>query len=824
MLKYRKSKRESILLMQTFLGKRLQLYFDNKVFTNTEVEDFLLNEISDCIHNKDDLLICYPNSNFIVPMVLGSVLKNETDNFNKQLNPTRRTTILLITNNREFIPLLKSISLKTGDLFDMCKSQHQVLMENNIFCDIDDPFYARIYWRHIFSNYYNNEIPNTIPLDYFLPISKGYYSFNQLSRGEMNKIGRKDNIQESVFLVTNNINAFEIEQLHYDYVFIDFSTINKSIRNIPKGSLCFFDKPLDDRINRLNKNNTKKYFIDGKILEFFTEENLKSADSPFSRPISELSLDTNISNITIQYLKTEFEDELENAFILLKRLILKNFDPYDLRLLRTLLYNIIKMPVEAVMYDGVAKYEPLFETIKDLMKEVKESENRYEDVDFENLINSLENIYNKYKLDSFCPKYKALEDLILKESRAHNSIGIVSSNKISNIALKEKLAALLNIEIDRLEEEGIKFYNKKKLLAKQEKIQSDILVLPSAMNISDFNTVIGGSHKKTFVFLYKLEIGELKEKFRRLKDMDNLALRFFENNDKELINANNFYKYFYNRLRKFKSPEIIENEEISLTKLKDSFVEKNIVMKRLKKDFSGENAIPAKLILLEGGGALFLRINSQVRFVNKKQKKLLVKITSELKPGDEVILIDNDSRQDLFNVFIKNIKVINQNVINYSLIEKWREKFEDKYVSLKLDDNFLYKKLKLLGWDKSTKSILRNWRSGYSFGPRDLKDIELLGKVLGINDFIENSQVYFEAMSKIRVERRVAARILNKIIYYSKRKLEDEDLNFLKKYNLSIEDLRDAVKVRKVLGISEKVFNVKPSEIGILYKDDRGES
>ncbi|GLO64428.1 DISARM system-associated protein DrmE [Oceanobacillus kimchii] len=806
--------------MELIKGSEIDLYFENEVLRKTEVEEFLLKEIRSCIHNKEDLLIHFPNSKFIIPIILESVITNETEYFNDKGDPTKRSTILFITNNKEIINVFERISIKSEDIFEICKFQHQTLMNKKVFCDINDTYNARFYWRHILSNYYNNEIPDLIPLHYFLPISTGYHTFNQLSRGKMNKIGRKDNSQESVYLITNNINALNNNLINYDYVFIDFSTINKPVTKIPKGSLCFFDQPLDDRINYLNNNGTKKYLIDSKMLEFYTENDPDKANSPFSRRLSEMVSDSNISRVIIEYVDSEFEEQLEEAFVLLKRLLHKNFDSYDLRLLRTLLYNIIRMPVEGVLYDAVAKYEPLCETIRDLLKELKESDNRYEDSDFENIIKCLENIYNKNSFDTFCPKYETLEKVIFNERQAGNSIGIVSSNKINNIALKDKLAILLNVEIDKLEEKGIRFYNKKKLIKNQEAVQSDTLVLLSAININDFNSIVGGKHKKTLVLLYKLEINELKKKFSKLKDIDNLALSFFENGKRDILHINNVYKYFYNRLRKFKLSGIIDSDEdFSLTRIENSLRENsNTLKKRLEIEYQGENAVRAKLVKFDGEGVLFLRLNSKVRIIKKRPKKVIVKNSSELNPGDEVILVDNDSRKDLFNVFIKNIEVTNQSTINYSMIEKWRELFEDKFVSLKLDDDFLYRKLRKLGWDKSTKSILRNWRSGYSFGPRDIKDIELLGKALDIEDFINNSKAYFDAMSKIRVERRVAARILNKLIYYSKRKMEKMDIKFLEKYNLSHEDLRNAIKVRKIIGISEKVYKVKPSEIGIFHE------
>jgi hypothetical protein len=352
--------------MKLIEGDKLDLYFHNNIITRTEIEDFIIKKMDGCIRDKDDLLICYPNSDFFIPIFIESVLNNELNHFNEKEDPTKRTITLVITGNKKVVNIIKEIAVKIEDIFKMCKSHHQFLMENNIFCDINDPYYARIYWRHILSIYYENIIPDTVPLNYIFPISTGYHTFKQLSRGTMNKIGRKDNIQESVFLITNNINVLNHEHLFYDYVFIDFSSINKPAPKIPKGTLAFFNNPLDERISFINKVSAKRYLLDGKLLEMY-KKNVVDVNSPFYRPISEMILDTNITNLRIEYVPSSFENEIEEAYILLKKLSSKKFDSYDLNILKIILYNIIKMPIEGVTYDGVAKYD-LFMASRKCMK------------------------------------------------------------------------------------------------------------------------------------------------------------------------------------------------------------------------------------------------------------------------------------------------------------------------------------------------------------------------------------------------------------------------------------------------------------------------
>lgn len=56
----------------------------------------------------------------------------------------------------------------------------------------------------------------------------------------------------------------------------------------------------------------------------------------------------------------------------------------------------------------------------------------------------------------------------------------------------------------------------------------------------------------------------------------------------------------------------------------------------------------------------------------------------------------------------------------YHLIQKWRQLYEEKFYNSRLTDEQLYKRMKNNGWDKITKAILKNWRSGIA------TDLEIL--------------------------------------------------------------------------------------------------
>lgn len=73
------------------------------------------------------------------------------------------------------------------------------------------------------------------------------------------------------------------------------------------------------------------------------------------------------------------------------------------------------MPVSAGLYDLIASMQPYYETINDLLLELKNSERRYENKEFERVIIFLEDILYKYNLDNVGPKWEEMKIFILKE-------------------------------------------------------------------------------------------------------------------------------------------------------------------------------------------------------------------------------------------------------------------------------------------------------------------------------------------------------------------------------------------------------------------------
>lgn len=449
--------------------------------------------------------------------------------------------------------------------------------------------------------------------------------------------------------------------------------------------------------------------------------------------------------------------------------------------------------------------------IKNLIKELKDSDFRYENLDFERIIRLIEDIFNKYQLDTVSPKYETLELIINKAIKNKEIILIVSSGKIDSLGLKEKISLNLKVDISDLESKGvyIKSYQDVK------DIQSgnfDTVILTSAIRVSDLDPILRTFGKKMIVLLYQLEIRELKSKFNMLSDIDNeFPLSDFKRNNETI------YQILYKKIKRIDTDR---HKELNI-KIEDVLDSINRIKldlsNRLSKPYVFENAVKAKLVTFTDDSKMFIRPGNAVRYLIKSKKDIRKDHLKNLKGNEEILIINNDIKEDLYTIFIDNVTEKNLSKLHYKNVREWRNLYEDKFFFLKLDDNKLYEKMIALGWDKSTKNVLKNWRSGYSYGPRDLEDIKILGKALDINVFIVNAEHYYKSMEHIRIERRTAARLLNKIIYLSKRSIDTSDSVFLEKYNLSLEEIQEAIKIKKMASISDETYKVKPSEVGCIF-------
>jgi hypothetical protein len=792
---------------------------DNLVFATKEIkintfEQKVLTSLEDLILNKQKVVICYPNKDFFLTLALQLVLKDYIKNYKYKDNFKKRTSVLVITNKKRALDLLQNLYIESSKFIKNSLEKHKVFREREGFCNLDDAYNAQCNWNHILNVYYSGKVPELIPFNFLLPISIGYFSFKQLSRGTRNKIGRRDNKQGSVLYITDNLNVLKNLDIDVDYVLIDFSSINKFMKFAKQEVLYYFDTPFDDRIVYLINDSTQFWNFDAKLLSHIPKENIndKTIIGNKEYSIGDLTKQKNIEKININNIKSEFEDEIFESLDLLNKLSKKNFDSYDLRIISSILYNAIRLPISAMQYDLIAELEIIYDPINELINELRDSENRYEDEDFERLLVLIEDIFNKKGLDKESPKFREITKLLISEINKNRKVGFIITNKIVSLALKEQLSNMFRCSISDLESKGIYFYDKKKVLKGIDSVECDCLIIYSAINLVDLQILENSKYQKAVIYLYKIEMLLLENKLKKLMNSINHGSKLIGSTE-----LNSMYRYIYNRIKQITLKDNRNKDFINETEL---IIQNkgNVISARKKRMYKGKNAIKAKLIEFNDGSYMFINGEFKVRALNRQARKYELRVFSQLKNGNELLFIDNDVRRELFEVFIRNMDKNENSIKCYYLIQKWRLLYEEQFYNNRLNDEQLYKKMKNNGWDKTTKAILKNWRSGYSYGPRDFEDIICLGKVLAIDEFIENAQLYYNAMQYVRKERRKAARLLNNYIFASKSNRE-KSLSTLEAYNLSIEQLDEAIKVKRIKNIHKRIYYIKPSELGILFED-----
>lgn len=643
-----------------------------KVLNNTilvnELNNYIIHSFEKEWVNKENSVFIYPNNEIVLELIISCVYNLEK-NFECKKNLIKRSSILIISRNRKLIEKIKEVNIKTSDVFVHCNRYHKVLNANGFFCDMNDKTYSMVYWRTYLSRYFNNEIPELIPLYYVMPVASGRKNFKPISRGERNTLGRVDNIQPPTFTFSDTIKTLETNDLQeFDYIFVDGKSIKGNINVLEKRNTPYFiylDNPLDIRAPYLLKKENKNYIIDNFELKQFIDggENMELPSS-------------DINEISFKYIESPFEDALEEAFELLQKLQRDNFNSSDLKIIRSLLYNSIRMTIEGVEYDFIATFDPKYNSIKNLIKELKDSDFRYENLDFERIIRLIEDIFNKYQLDTVSPKYETLELIINKAIKNKEIILIVSSGKIDSLGLKEKISLNLKVDISDLESKGvyIKSYQDVK------DIQSgnfDTVILTSAIRVSDLDPILRTFGKKMIVLLYQLEIRELKSKFNMLSDIDNeFPLSDFKRNNETI------YQILYKKIKRIDTDR---HKELNI-KIEDVLDSINRIKldlsNRLSKPYVFENAVKAKLVTFTDDSKMFIRPGNAVRYLIKSKKDIRKDHLKNLKGNEEILIINNDIKEDLYTIFIDNVTEKNLSKLHYKNVREWRNLYEDKFFFL----------------------------------------------------------------------------------------------------------------------------------------------
>lgn len=440
---------------------------------------------------KDNIIVI--NDNKLVMNIIMKLYFTKELNYKEKIPLIKRFSVLIVSRKKYFSNIMIEKTLETNEVIKHSNEYRKFLQDRNIFCNMNLKEFTPVYWGHYLNNYYNGQIPSQIPLLYIYPLALGREKFTIRSRGHRNALGKWDNVLPASFVISDVLNTADDFGHMFDNIFIDGTSIKKTIKinNLKCPTTVFLDSYFDERIPYLL--NSQRNFLGVAVIP-------------------------NLENVVIKFIKTSFENELEEAFILLKDLKKESMPNFELKVSNKILYNIVRTCIEGLEYDFIAKAITHSDLIRDLIKELKDSDYKYVNKKFENLIILMEDIYNKHKLDNVCPKYNEVILLVERAKRNGKRILIVVSSKVDSIGLKDKLSQYFDLDIYSLEEHGIIVATYYDVLRMQPRKYEEIIIT-SAISFKDLEILTKNLGEKIFVLLYQIEIRELKTKLYTLSEI-----------------------------------------------------------------------------------------------------------------------------------------------------------------------------------------------------------------------------------------------------------------------------------------------------------------
>lgn len=217
---------------------------------------------------------------------------------------------------------------------------------------------------------------------------------------------------------------------------------------------------------------------------------------------------------------------------------------------------------------------------------------------------------------------------------------------------------------------------------------------------------------------------------------------------------------------------------------------------------------------------------------------------ASLSPGDQVILIEDDSRRDVFEHIVEKIhtecrgqfreNLMMLDIWNSALdqmVDYWRDMQEQLNedptqpdVKLERTDmaKIIAEELQMYADEFDLAEVVRepqsihNYLTRKTIGPSDPETIQALGAIHEIESLQNHHLEIHRGLEAIRRLHMQVGRKLEQIIFSSQN--ADGDEWILKEAGLRVGDVQDATVVEQVVTISEDTVTVPESEIGKLHR------
>lgn len=407
-----------------------------------------------------------------------------------------------------------------------------------------------------------------------------------------------------------------------------------------------------------------------------------------------------------------------------------------------------------------------------------------------------ENSYNRIGKD-----YKIIDVILNKESYFSKDTQLIIgaySNSESSV-LKQKLE---DLNISDIEIRHIGWLNKSNFDRSEYS-----LLLPGPLPVRHFSELLR-SYKKIIVLAYD------GYNFNRISDQIKLVNDY---SISEEIISMNYFKQIYDYLGVPQTDSLFNDYKERIDKLEiekdpiiddkplDSFDKiKNLIKiesteykedldnlgrmitnikeeknKEIKKPISSES-IEFSLLNLENGlkYVKLLPVEKTYFFLKNIGAKVEECSPKDLKPGNFVIILENDEKKTLLQLIIEMYDL--ESNIDREIIEFWKERLMLFMKDTGIKYRELYNVYSQFGGQKHYQTVL-NWAKGKVIGPEDPKDLHFIGKILGENILKDNYWLISEEIEKVRNIHRITGRRLKnviKAIIFEGNSLDAQNLNY----------------------------------------------
>jgi len=168
----------------------------------------------------------------------------------------------------------------------------------------------------------------------------------------------------------------------------------------------------------------------------------------------------------------------------------------------------------------------------------------------------------------------------------------------------------------------------------------------------------------------------------------------------------------------------------------------------------------------ENGSSITYAHDEMINVIRPGQFKSDERYVESVRPGDRVVLIHGQRRQNFYELLISRVHQHPSMMLHLALIERWRTDFVNAYQRWRdggtrtLDD--LLKLLNGKGSTLTSTAAVRSWLQGQVLCPQDGKDLRRLADVLGLDYVRQHYKRIESAAIYLRGKHRAFANTLNR--------------------------------------------------------------